>query len=379
MRILHLAWQLTGGGAERQLAYVARELQRRGHVSQVGYVERGPGAWAEEVPAARLSPRGRRRTHDPRLITDTLRLIRAFETDIVQTWIFAMDVVGGLAATIAGVPWVVRESSSSALYGRGFKTTLRLRVAHASVRSIVANSAGGQEYWRTHAPRVPSVIIRNAVPIDEVRAAGPAPDPAAIPTAIYVGRLDPEKNVDVIVRACAEVMSRRPFTLRLCGDGVERHRLARLVSDLGIATRVEFTGYVDDVWRRVRTAGVALLVSRVEGDPNTVLEAFAAGTPVVLSDISAHREIADDRCALFVPARDVHATARAIHAVLDDPAAAGSRAVRACQSIGSRSIASAATAFEEVYQSVLTGGRGLREPTRPVSPTERRRPEHECD
>jgi glycosyltransferase involved in cell wall biosynthesis len=377
MRILHLTWSLTGGGADRQLFYVSRELQRRGHVIRVGYVEPGPGAWADEVPTARLPPRARRRPHDPRLITDALRLIRAFETDVVQTWAFSMDVVGGLAATIAGVPWVVREPSSSAMYGRRFKPTLRLRVAGAAVRSVVANSAGGQDYWRTHAPRVPSVVIRNAVPIDDVRTAGPAPEPAATPCAIYVGRLDPEKNADVLIRACAEVMARRPFTLRVCGDGVGRRRLAALVSELGIATRVEFTGYVDDVWRRVRAARVALLVSRVEGDPNAVLEAFAAGTPVVLSDISAHRAIADDRCALFVPANDVQATARAIHAVLDDPAAAAARALRASQSMADRSIAAAAAAFEELYRTVLDGRRRSREPARPIAPTERRRPENE--
>lgn len=353
MRILHLTWTLTGGGAERQLAYVSCELQRRGHDVQVGYVDNGPGTWVADVPTARLSARSIRRPHDPRLITDTLRLIRAGKTEVLQTWAFPMDVVGGLAVAIARVPWVVRESSAGHLYRRRFKSTLRLSVAGAAARSIVANSAGGRDYWSGHTPSVPIVIIRNAVPIDDVRAAGPEPDAAETPAGIHVGRLDPEKNVDVLLRASAAVMARRPFVLRLCGDGAERHRLASLASGLGIAPGVEFSGYVDDVWRRVRAARVALLLSSVEGDPNAVIEAFAAGTPVILSDIGAHREIADDRLALFVPTNDVTATAEAIHAVLDNPGAARERVVRAGQSIGQRSIAAATTAFEKLYRAVL--------------------------
>ncbi|HYN08319.1 MAG TPA: glycosyltransferase [Vicinamibacterales bacterium] len=384
MRILHLTWALTGGGAERQLAYVSGELQRRGHDVHVGYVDNGPGAWAGDVPTAKLSPRSPRRPHDPRLITDVLRLIRARETDVIQTWVLSMDVVGGLAATIARVPWVVRESSAGQLYGHRFKSRLRLRVAGAGARSIVANSAGGRDYWSGHAPRVPSTIIRNAVPIDDVRAAGPGADAAGTPAGIHVGRLDPEKNVDMLLRASAEVMARRPFVLRLCGDGAERHRLASLASALGIAPRVEFHGYVDDVWRRVRAARVALLLSSVEGDPNAVIEAFAAGTPVILSDIGAHREIADDRQALFVPANDVNATARAIHAILDHPEAAQERAARASQSINDRSITAATTAFEEMYRTVLAGAvltssdrAPLRKPARPIAPAERTGPENE--
>ncbi len=353
MRILHLTWALTGGGAERQLAYVCGELQRRGHEIQVGYVDSGPGKWPADVPTSRLSPQAPRRPHDPRLISDILRLIRGGKADIVQTWILSMDVVGGLAATIAKIPWVVREPSSADLYGRRFKSELRVRLAGAAARSVIANSSAGQAYWRTRTPRMATLVIRNAVPIEDVRAAGPITDGSETPTGIYVGRLHQGKNVDVLLRASAAVMSRRPFALQLCGDGAERSRLVSLVSELGIAPRVRFAGYVDDVWQRMRAAQVVLHLSSVEGDPNAAIEAFAAETPAILSDIPAHREIADDRLALLVPTRDVDATAGAIHAVLDKPSAAQARAVLASRSVANRSIAAAATAFEELYQAVL--------------------------
>ena len=355
MKILQLIWTLTGGGAERQLAYVSQELQRRGHDVCVGHVQPGVGVWPAGVPAQQLPSRTSR---DPRLIVDVLRLIRSCNADVVQTWNLAMDVVGGLAATMAGVPWIVREPSSGALYGRGFKPRLRLGVARAGAEAVVANSLAGQQYWATHAPRLPTVVIRNAVPVEAIEASVPFARRAEVPVGVFVGRLEALKNVDVLLRAGAAVMAERDLLLVLCGDGPERERLAALTAQLGIAARVRFTGFVPDVWRYVRGADFAVLLSDVEGGPNAVIESFAAGTPVILSDITAHRELASDDAAVLVPLRDIGATACAIQSVLDDPTAAFNRSRIARGSVADWSIAAAAAAFEELYATVIAGREG---------------------
>src|SRR5437764_3679080 len=118
------------------------------------------------------------------------------------------------------------------------------------------------------------------------------------------------KNVDVLISAAAQLPD---VTLIICGAGPRRKELQRLAGD-----HVQFSGFIHDVWSIIKGADLFVSLSDFEGSPNTVLEAFAAGTPAVLSDIDAHRALADERSAFFAPPRDAAATAAVIHQVLAD-------------------------------------------------------------
>jgi len=133
------------------------------------------------------------------------------------------------------------------------------------------------DYWSRKAPKVPRVLIENAVPLEAIDAAVPAE--TARPTGLYAGRLVTLKNVDVALAAAAEVMRERDFDLVLCGEGPERGRLEQRARELGIAERVRFAGFVPDVAPAMKAARFFVSLSDFEGNPNAVLEAFAAGTP----------------------------------------------------------------------------------------------------
>ena len=336
MKILLLIPTLTGAGAERQLAYLGAELQRRGHEVIAGYMNPGAGVWPPEIPAHRFAPR---RAWSPGLIAEIVRLIRTWKPDVVQTCITRMDVVGGIAAALAGVPHVLREANSAAAY-RDVKSRLR-RLVGKRAAAIVANSAEGAAYWGN------ARVIPNAVPFDAIAATAPGPHV----DVLYVGRLESQKNVDVVLRAFAAVAADRDLRLMICGQGPEQERLETLARELRIDDRVDFAGFVHDVWSRQRAAAVALLVSDFEGHPNVVDECFAAGTPMILSDIAPHRALAGGN-ALLVPPRDVDATANAIRNVLDHPDAARERALRAQRQIRQNSIPAMAAAYEDVYVTV---------------------------
>ncbi len=94
-------------------------------------------------------------------------------------------------------------------------------------------------------------------------------------------------------------------------------------------------------------------MSRYEGNPNVVLEAMAGGCPVILSDISAHREIADVSSALFVPVDDVQALSGAMAELVGDKEAALRRAESASARVGSMTIEAMADAYDAVYEDVL--------------------------
>jgi glycosyltransferase involved in cell wall biosynthesis len=136
---------------------------------------------------------------------------------------------------------------------------------------------------------------------------------------VYVGRLSEEKGVDVLL----EALERAP-TLRveIVGDGPERSSLERLAASLGVGERVRFRGRLPavDVHEALRTAAVATVPSRwYENMPITVLEAFAAGVPVVASALGGLPELIEDgRDGMLVPPDEPGALADALRSVTSD-------------------------------------------------------------
>jgi glycosyltransferase involved in cell wall biosynthesis len=96
-------------------------------------------------------------------------------------------------------------------------------------------------------------------------------------------------------------------------------------------------------------------MGRYEGNPNVALEAMAGGCPVIVSDTPAHREVADESSAIFVPVDDVSALSSAIVQLIADKDAARQRARRASERVGSMTLTAMADAYEAVYREVMSG------------------------
>ena len=315
----------------------------------IAYLSAGPApAQAADLPARKLVSR---RHRDPRLLAELISVIRSFRPDLLQTWYVESDIVGGAVAALTGTPWVLREPSSAPFYAGRAKAWLRKTMARLGARAIVANSPGGAAYWSTHRR---TRHIANGVPVATIDAVPPAALPS--PTIMYAGRLEANKNVDVVIRAAALLDG---VHLVICGAGPRRADLERLSHDLGIAARVRFTGYTSEIWSFMKGAGVLVSVSDFEGSPNTALEAFAAGIPTVLSDTSAHRALADQDSALFAPLHDPAATAAMIRQALEDRSAAQTRARNARRRVESMPVAGMADAYEQLYAALLAGQKAV--------------------
>jgi glycosyltransferase involved in cell wall biosynthesis len=197
----------------------------------------------------------------------------------------------------------------------------------------VANSAGGLDLWQRRGRPATQRLIRNALDLDLTIAAPQLPPGVTIAdgSAVIVcaGRLVGDKGVRVLLHALARVRRDLPAIALLCGSGPLEPALRRLAHDLGIADTVIFAGVVRDMCGVLRRADVFVSVSLAEGSPNAVQEAMACGTPVVLSDIAAHRELADTRAAVFVDGRNAAAVAAALIDCLRDRPAARARAAHA--------------------------------------------------
>jgi glycosyltransferase involved in cell wall biosynthesis len=128
----------------------------------------------------------------------------------------------------------------------------------------------------------------------------PAPVPGRI---LWVGRFAPPKRADLALRALAMVRPRFPEAeLHLVGDGVGRPAAEELARELGVADAVRFLGTRDDVPELLVEASCALLASDYEGCPLSVIEAMAAGVPVVATDVGGLGElVVHGRTGLLVP------------------------------------------------------------------------------
>ncbi len=355
MRILHLIQRLSGGGAERQLSLLAPELVRLGHDVAIAC------AWADDAEAVyggtgvQLIPLHAASAYDPRQIPRLIAAVRHFRPDVMQSWILQSDVVGGVAAIVRRVPLVVREPTTGAYYRGNWRAALRLRVAAHAVRAVVANSNGGADYWREHLPEIERVVIPNGVDVDAIERAEPLAG-AARPRLVFLGRFETMKNIDTFIGGSALLKDRYDFELDVCGDGPARASLEQYAAARGLDGRARFPGSVSNGASYLKSAAAFVSLSDFEGRPNAVMEAMAAGAPLIVSDIAAHREFLDESCAILVPPRDEAAVAGALAAVLDDPAGAATRAAEARRRVAGFSVRAMTSSFEALYRAIVARG-----------------------
>jgi cellulose synthase/poly-beta-1,6-N-acetylglucosamine synthase-like glycosyltransferase/glycosyltransferase involved in cell wall biosynthesis len=142
------------------------------------------------------------------------------------------------------------------------------------------------------------------------------------PSFIYLGRLQKHKNIDVAVRAFAKIQEAHPEArLSIVGWGEAHHSLKKLVNELGLTDKVEFLGRVSEA-EKARLLGQSWAMiqpSQVEGWGITVIEANAAGTPVIASRVNGLRDsVVDGKTGILVEAGNVKKFAIAMQLIIAD-------------------------------------------------------------
>ena len=353
---------MLGGGAERQLAYLAAEQSRRGSRVEVALLFDGPNGDRLRRNGVTIRALSHRGIHDPYLLVQLIRLIRRTKPDVVQTWLRQMDILGGMAAKWTRVPWVLSERSSALGYPPDLKNRVRVSLA-ARAHAIVSNSAGGDAYWQSCGHnRERRFVIHNGLPWDEIERA-PSYRPDSGPSrngqriVLYAGRVSSEKNVNNMISGIRKAADQVPLRAYICGNGVMQPEVKNLLHLNELSGVISLQGYITDVWSWMKGADVFMSLSLIEGQPNAVLEAIACGCPVVLSDIPAHREIVPAEMASFVNPHSPAEISATLVSTLNAPEEARRRAGRAKARIAYRTIPAMADAYDRVYRSVA-GGKG---------------------
>ncbi len=316
------------GGAERTMSYLVAHLAGSHEVALLTLDS--PGAvsfWPlpdtiESIRIDKLGGTGPARLG--RVWSRPWRIreeVRAWSPDVVLSFMGTMNVAALVSCISLDVPVVVSERNDPALHriGRG-KELLRDQAYRLACLVVVQTKRIAQYF----SPRLQAKlrIVPNPVPEHSIYAQPDRADAAGRLRIIAVGRLDPHKGIDRLIRAFASVAEANPdWDLRILGDGRQRAELENLIRSLRMNERVQMPGVVRDVARELCAAHVMAFPSRYEGFPNALAEGLALGLPAIgLRGVSGVEDlIVDGKTGLLV-GEDCSALATALSQLMQSAA-----------------------------------------------------------
>jgi glycosyltransferase involved in cell wall biosynthesis len=192
--------------------------------------------------------------------------------------------------------------------------------------------------------------------IDADRYQVPVREPHAVPTVLFVGRLDQEKRVDELIRAMAALPADLPSALEIVGDGARRGDWTALAAGLGMGERVRFRGFIseDELLQAYAGAAVFCMPGVAELQSIATLEAMAAGTPVVAANAMAlpHLVRPGRNGWLYRPGDVTELSAR-LGALLRDPGLRRRMGAASRELVAAHDFENTLDTFESIYQRVL--------------------------
>jgi glycosyltransferase involved in cell wall biosynthesis len=346
---------LDGGGAERYVVDLAIALRGRGWPVEVACSTGGVRAGAltdAGIPVSVLLGGLVKRRISGGYGRALRRLVRDRRPAVVHAHLYASAAAAVVATRGLSVPVVLTEHTEAPWRDRAARAISRRvyqRVDHVvAVSSAIRDTLVGT--YGVPAGRVDLLLPATAAPAAAPRRA----TGGTAATVGVVGRLVPEKGVDVFLRAVALVSAAVPAArFVVVGDGPLRAALEDRAVSLGLAGVVTFTGFRPDAPQLIAGLDVLVVPSRSDGSPLVVCEAMAAGIPVVASRVGGLPDlVAHGDSGLLVRPEDPADLARSLVRLLRDPAAAQALGRRGRQLAEARSHARLVDRMTEVYAAV---------------------------
>lgn len=290
-RILLLIPHLGGGGAERVTALLTRNLSANKYELHLGVMTQGETDLKEMSFPVPVHALGARRVRDGAF--RLLKLVYQLKPEMILSGMFHLNFLVLLLRPLfpAGTRVLARQNgtvSSSLTFGElPWYTRLLYRLLYRRADRIICQTRAMAEDL-THELGLKEsrlAVLPNPVDVEGIRKSigeeraewnGPGPN------LLAVGRLSREKGFDVLLHALVPVREKHPSaSLLIAGSGPEEASLKAERHALGLDAAVHFAGYVERPWRYFAEATLFVLSSRHEGLPNALLEAAAAGVPIV--------------------------------------------------------------------------------------------------
>jgi glycosyltransferase involved in cell wall biosynthesis len=332
MRLVHLTSSRFFGGPERQMLGLAKALPAECETLFASFSEGGRcDAFLDRVQQAGFAAR-RLRRDTPHLFAarkEVAALLHRCRADVLLCHGYKADLVGRPAARLAGVPVVAvsRGWTGETLKVRWYDRIDRLFLRQMD-RIVCVSEGQAAKVRAAGVPESKIRVVRNAARPDAFRAPDPtmrarisalSSQPARL-IVLTAGRLSPDKGLNVLIDAIPAALARVPDARWIiCGDGPQRAELEQQVRTAGLTGVVAFAGFRDDLDYWMPNADLFVLPSFTEGLPNVLLEAHAAGVPVVATAVGGTPElVVHGETGLLVHAGDDAALAESMATLLSD-------------------------------------------------------------
>jgi len=321
--VAHVVLTLDHGGLEYLAIQMSEHLQRRGIRSPIVVLTEGALIGEARRRGIETFVMHKRRGFDVRLIFALRRLLRDQAVDVLHTHNFAPLIYGSLAARLCGAGTVNTRHGRAALRTHPLIWALTDRV-------VAVSEDARRELVRHNRIRPDKVrVVINAIDLtryapasapsrERRRELGLPPDELVCG---IVGRLSPEKDHRTLLTAMGALgRSGSSSHLVIVGGGPLEGELKALVQSLGLEERVHFLGFRSDVAELLPLFDLFVLSSREEGISLTLIEAMAAGLPIVATRVGGNPEVVvDGETGLLVEAGQPEALAAALGSLLGDP------------------------------------------------------------
>jgi glycosyltransferase involved in cell wall biosynthesis len=359
MKILHTEWSDGLGGQEKRVLAELIGLAGRGH--EVSLVCRHEGRIRAEAEkhGIRVFTLPLKRPLDVSSILRLRAIIKEHGVEIVNTHSGVDAWIGALAAKLAGAPLLVRTRHLNIPLRRSIINFVHYLpdlyiTCGENMRHTLVDDCGFPADRVVSIPTGVDERFFNVKRNPELRARYGLGDRA--PVVVNVGILRRVKGHEVTLKAAKAVLQSIPEArFLIVGDGPLRQSLEKMMEELGMGGAVMFTGFVEDVADIYAAADVAVLSSWSEGLPQSMLQAMAAGVPVVATRVGGVPEvIVDGLNGVLVGAGDDTAMAAGIVKLLRDKNLARDMALKAGETVREgHSLDRMLQKTEQVYQDFL--------------------------
>jgi glycosyltransferase involved in cell wall biosynthesis len=319
--VLLLVTDLEIGGTPLQIYRLAKGLAEIGVQVTVTCL----GTWGPVADKIRdlglpVYPLGARSVADLGICVKLPRLIARLKPDICHSFLMHSNILTRLAGGLVSGPRII-STICTMEREKHWHMVLEYATCRLADKIVCVSNAVRDFCIQSHLPANRLEVIRPGIEIDKIVAAPPAdPRPLGLSPAsakiCFLGRLDPIKRVDLILKAIS-LLGRSDVELLIIGDGPQRPKLEGLARELGIWSRVRFLGFREDIPGLLKLCKVSVLASDQEGCSIAITEALAAGIKVIATNVgSAIEQIEEGKTGYVVSPGDPSALAEGISAGL---------------------------------------------------------------
>lgn len=365
IKVMSIIWSLGLGGAEQVVIRLAAGLDRKRFVPLICCLNaEGPFAQRARLAGIEVMALGKRGRYDAAVLWKLIRVMRSRRIDVVHTHLWGANFWGRIAARCAGVPTVVATEHNVDTWKKPYHFVIDRFLARWTTR-LVAVSQQVREFYESHGIGLGRWrVLYNGVDATAAtpRGRGPVYQTLGIvngePVVGWIGRLVPAKAPEVFLEAIASASSQFPALKALIiGEGPLRQVAEAQVRQLGLQDRVVLTGMRHDVPDLLAGMDALIFSSEREGLSLAMLEAMAAGVPVIATAVGGTPElIKDGITGLLVPPGQPQELAHRLVELLRDPVQAdGIRQAARARVAEHFSLRRMIEAHEAAYEEMFAG------------------------